>query len=138
LKETTAAEFTGWGVIEIMGHQKVSGFIETVAYGSTVMFKVTAPEMAPVEQTLEKAMYLNYRTVPAGSVVKVSRSAFETQVGSASVYRMTRCTEEQALSQIAQRVEIMTLAEEPKRINGIVEDLRNEGESGDCDDEDFR
>ncbi len=130
MNENQVAEFTGWALVEIMGHNKLAGYVETVAYGSVVMFKVSAPEMAPVEQTLEKSQYIGYQTVHAGSIVRVSREAFETQVGASSVYRMTRCTEAQALSQIPQKIEVITMAETPKRLVAAG--------SADEDDEDER
>ena len=112
--ENKQAEFKGWALIEIMGHQKVAGFVETCAFGGTVMFRITNPAMPEVEQTLTDHMYINYKTIPAGSIIRVSREARETYVGVGSVYRMTPCTEEQAITQCGQKVEIVHLAESPK------------------------
>lgn len=106
-----SGDFKGWAMVEIMGHNTVSGFVETVAFGSTVMFRVSAPEVAEVEQVLECNQYIDHRMVPAGSIVKVSRPEVEILVGAASVYRMTRCLEERALSAVPQKIEVVKLAE---------------------------
>lgn len=111
MTESTPAEFRGWAIVEIMGHNKVSGFVETKAFGSVVMFRVHAPAVDPVEQLLEVGQYINYKHVPAGSRVRVSRPEFETYVGAASVYRMNPCSEELALSLIPQKIEVIELAE---------------------------
>jgi len=105
------SEFKGWAVVEIMGHNKLAGHVTTQAFGSNVMFRVHAPAADAVEQILDRDRYINYQTVPAGSKVRVSRPEFEQWVGVGSVYRMTPCSEEQALALLPQKIEVVELAE---------------------------
>ena len=63
---TAPAEFKGWATVEIMGHNQVSGFVETLAFGSTVMFRVTVPAMEPVEEVTDKPISILYQWIPAG------------------------------------------------------------------------
>ncbi len=132
--DTAPAEFKGWATVEIMGHQQVSGFVETRAFGACVMFEVSVPALEPVEQITEKDLSLNYQRIPAGSKIRISRDATQTLVGAASVYRMTRCTEEQALARSGQKVEILELADVKQLPKPTSED-EDEFDPNDCDEE---
>lgn len=95
--EEQGQQFEGWAIVEIMGHQKVSGYVTTVAYGSVVMFKVLQTAVDPVEEVLtERGWFGGHGYLEAGSVIRRSRKQAETQVGANSIYRLTRCTEQQA------------------------------------------
>jgi hypothetical protein len=111
---TAPAEFKGWATVEIMGYNQVSGYVETLAFGAVVMFRVSVPVMAPVEEVTEKPLSIAYQRIPAGSKIRVSRDAFETLIGSGSVSRMTRVTEGEALARHGNKVEILERAEEPE------------------------
>lgn len=44
--------FTGWATVEIMGHNQVSGFVETMAFGSTVEIPKEALWCGPPSQRI--------------------------------------------------------------------------------------
>lgn len=144
---TAPATFSGWATVEIMGHNQVSGYVEAVAFGATVMFRVSIPAMEPTEQITDRPLSVNYQRIHEGSKIRVSREAFETLIGSASIYRMTRVSEETALARHGQKVEILELAEEPKAIAGPTAAAKDRcevcgsfvaenGECPDCEEED--
>ena len=107
MSEQQVNTFTGWALVEIMGHQRVSGYVETVTFGSVVMFRVTVPAMEPVEEVLQEMRTVQYERLGPGSRIRISRAAFETYVGVASIYRLTPCTEDQALAAHGATVEIL-------------------------------
>jgi hypothetical protein len=130
------SEFTGWAIVELMGHNKVGGFVTTKAFGSVVMFRVHAPAVEPVEQVLDKPTYVVAQRLPAGSKVRVSRPVFEKWVGVGSVYALNPCTEERACSLIPQQVEVIEVAAEPLSLAQAVEDGDEDSQQQD-DSEDF-
>ena len=105
--EQPIEKFEGYAIVEIMGHQRVAGYVTTVAFGSVVMFKVVQVEVPPEERILEKDEYLHGHLLGAGSKVRIGRQRAETLVGAGSVYRMTRCTEAEASSQQPLDVEVV-------------------------------
>lgn len=114
--DSTPADFSGWATIEIMGHQQVSGFVQTRAFGATVMFSVSVAAMDPIEQVLSASIVLGYERIPIGSKVRISREASDILIGAASVYRMTRVSEETALARAGQKIEVIELAQEKKEL----------------------
>lgn len=130
------SEFTGWAVVEVMGHNRYSGFVTTQAFGSVVMFKIHAPAVEPVEQVLDQERYINHSYVPAGSKLRVSRPEFCKYVGAGSVYAMTPCTEETALMGIPQVVEVVELAER-KALGPVTVRDNDDDDEGGTDPDDY-
>lgn len=110
MTDTQPATFTGYAIVEILGHQRCSGYVETVAFGSVVMFKVVQTELPAQEQILQHNQYVNGEYIPGGSKVRVSRERAETYIGAASVYRMTPCTEEEVVKSQPVTIEVIERA----------------------------
>jgi hypothetical protein len=95
------SEFKGWARVEVMGHQTHIGYVETQAFGGTVMFRVDQPGVPGVEQTLERTEYFAGQYVPAGSVVKREDIApASVLIGAGSIYRIIPCDEAAAMAAI--------------------------------------
>ena len=58
------AQFEGWAIVEIMGHQSAAGWVTTKAFGSVVMFQITQPEVAAEVKLTEKQGYRDGRLIP--------------------------------------------------------------------------
>jgi len=116
------SEFTGWAIVELMGHNKVGGYVTTKPFGSVVMFRVHAPAVEPVEQVLDKMTYAGNQRLPAGSKVRVSRPLFEKWVGVSAVYAINPCSEERACALIPQQVEVVEVAKDPLALAEAVEE----------------
>lgn len=127
----TQNSFSGWAKVEIMGHQTHIGFVTTEVYGQAVMFRIDQPAFEEREYTLPQPTYTNLQMDPAGNLhetkiwpagTKVKRGAMpaaSTLVGSASIYRITPCTEEAARAAIERQVPrplILIEAPAPKAI----------------------
>ena len=135
-EETQTARFEGWAIVEIMGHRRVAGFVTTEAFGSVVMFRVTAPEIPETEETLDRDQYFDGHMLGKGSRIATGRPRISTLIGSGSVYQMTECTERAALaanplaSRIVERVALAT-KELPSITAGIFSDQDIEGDGKD-------
>lgn len=91
------AKFEGWAIVEVMGHQKYSGFVTTEAYGGAVLFRVDVPGLPAHPRTLEWSEYINGKTLLAGTVVvEEAVQPFTKLFGAGSIYCITPCTEEVA------------------------------------------
>ena len=112
-----SSEFTGWAIVEVMGHRKLAGYVTTNAFGSAVMFRVHAPAIPPVQQVLEKQQFVpDHGYLPAGTKLQVARDEFEQWVGVSSVYAMTPCSEEQAIASLGQKITVLEIGKEPESL----------------------
>ena len=96
------AEFRGWAKVEVMGHQSHTGYVETQAFGGTVLFRIDTPALPEEpERTLTSREWTDDGYLPVGAVVKVpAREGVSVLVGAGSIYRIIPCTEEAALKVI--------------------------------------
>lgn len=107
---TEQARFTGWAIVEMMGHRVEIGFVTTEAYGQAVLFRVDTPELPEREYTLtqpETARVDGMRQwVPAGTKVKrlgtPSRSCL---IAPSSLYAINPCSEEAARTRMERSIE---------------------------------
>lgn len=91
-------QFKGWAKVEVMGHQSHVGMVTTEVYGQAVLFRIDTPEIPEREETLKYPEYVGGAYCPKGTIVKRPKlDAVSVLVGSASIYRMTPCTEEVAV-----------------------------------------
>ena len=128
------AKFEGWAVVEIMGHQRHAGYCQTQAFGSTVLLKVTAPEVPPFETVLTQREWINGEHAPAGSRVERSRPKAEVLVGMDSIYRITPCSEETALGSLPFKA-VVTYRPEVLELPPAYVIVERYGEEGDDDAE---
>ena len=99
--ENEQAKFSGWAIVEVMGHQRYAGYVTTEAYGGAVLFRVDVPELAERERETKRPGYMGAQYLPAGAVVKESAvQGYTKLVGAGSIYCITPCTEEAALEAV--------------------------------------
>jgi hypothetical protein len=116
------ANFEGWAVVELFGHQREVGFVTTQAFGSAVLFRIDTPELAEREYVLQRPAYANTvaanaKYCPAGSKVRRQAVPARTKlVGPSAIYAMTPCTEATAMMAIERSIEptliLLELAEQ--------------------------
>lgn len=111
MDEQQLASFEGYAIVEIMGHQKATGYVTTQYFGGTAIFRVVQQEYPVEEITLEADQWLDGERLYAGSKVRVSRPRAETFVAAASLYRMTPCTEQEANAMQPRKIEVLERAE---------------------------
>jgi hypothetical protein len=102
--EQQQATFSGWALVELMGHQREAGFVTTQYFGDKAMFQIDVPEIAEREETLGRPKWAEdgIRLLPVGSVI--SRSAIEGRtrlVNPSAVYAINPATEEAVRSAVA-------------------------------------
>lgn len=74
-EQVEQSKFTGWAIVEMMGHRKEIGYVTTQAFGQAVMFRVDTPELPEREFILKQPAYANVsqdtrRWCPEGTKVK--------------------------------------------------------------------
>lgn len=117
--ENEQAKFTGWAIVEMMGHQREAGYVTTESYGQAVLFRVDVPELPEREYILERPTWSgmdgeNY--IPEGSKVRrMAMPARSRLISPAAIYALNPCTEEAARKAIeAHIVPRLLLLEAPK------------------------
>jgi hypothetical protein len=93
--------FTGYAIVELLGHQQEIGYVTTQAFGQAVLFRIDTPELPEREYTLTSPEYVDGRFAPAGT--KVQRAAVPARsrlVSPGALYAINPCTEEAARAAI--------------------------------------
>lgn len=106
----------GFQLVEIMGHQRVAGFVTPILFGGAAFFQVAMPAVEPTEIVLEREGWFNGEYLYPGSRLLVSRPAIDVRLGTAAVFRMTTCTEEQARILQEKQVEILARVSAPAEL----------------------
>lgn len=105
MSEPKQANFEGWAIVELMGHQREIGFVTTESFGQAVMFRIDTPDLSEREFTLTAPEWCDFdggqRWAPAGSKVKRPAVPARTRlVAPGSLYAINPCTEEAARTAI--------------------------------------
>ena len=118
MEEQQQNTFSGWAIVEMMGHRREIGYVTTEHYGAASLFRVDSPEFEEREFELERPQYVEERMVPAGS--KVKRQAVPARsclVGPGSIYALNPCTEETARKAIERSIDRpLILLSVPERV----------------------
>jgi hypothetical protein len=141
-QEQTQNHFKGYALVEIFGHQKEAGFVETVYFGTACMFRVDVPGLDEREWALERPEYgqhTGYRELPVGTKVKRAAVAPRSRLlGVGAIYGMTPCTEEvvrKAIEQgIARPLIVLELPKAKELTAGANEEELDETSSDACPD----
>ncbi len=150
MSDQQQARFEGWAIVDVMGHQRYVGYVTTEAYGQAVLFRIDVPALEErVRVTKRPGHFADRGYLPAGTTVKEGAVAgYSKLVGSGSIYTITPCTKEAALSAVEemQARPLMSVALPPERAlpetEGAPADfydeaqLRGAGENEDDDDDD--
>ncbi len=97
--EGQQSTFTGYALLELMGHQREIGFVTTEYFGGAAMFRVDTPELPEREFTLTSPEYVGGEWMAAGTKVKRAASPARTRlVAPGALYALNPCTEEAALT----------------------------------------
>ena len=98
-----------WAVLELMGHQRIAGFVREVSLGGAAMLRVDVPEIDAIP-------------------------AFTKFVAPGALYAVTPCTEEVAMMVIKRdRVTPVTLFQVPANRQRLLEFAGEEYDNGDDD-----
>ncbi len=101
-------EFSGWAILEIFGHQKYAGFVQTVYYGTSCMFQCNVPPLPEREEITRGGAYVDEapnlrKWAPPGSTVKaVATKGYSKLFGVGAIYAITPCDEAAALKAVAE------------------------------------
>lgn len=101
----------GFHVVEILGHQRVAGYVTTKYFGAVALFHVTLDETEWRELTLPQDRYIDHEYLHAGSVIRMRGKKIDQAVGAGSIYRISAATEEDVRAAQPQDIEILSRAE---------------------------
>ena len=101
--EAGQANFEGWAVVEVFGHQKYAGFVTTEHFGPAALFRVDVPPLPERERvTKHYGFDDDGNQVPPGSTVKeVAVQGYTKYLGPGAIFAMTPCTQEVAERTVA-------------------------------------
>lgn len=83
------AGFTGWAIVELLGHKKMAGFLSEQPIAGGVMLRVDVPETSPSEAERSRARAVEGWSPPA-------TVGYTKLVGLGSIYGITPVTEDVA------------------------------------------
>ena len=72
MEEPQQSTFTGWAMLELMGHQREIGYVTTEYFGGAALFRVDVPELPEREFSLTAPEYVGADWMAAGSKVTPS------------------------------------------------------------------
>ena len=132
----TPAQFEGWAIVELFGHQREIGFVTTRYFGTACMFQVDAPELPERDSILDTPQYVNGKWTPAGAKVqKKSAPARSRLLGPGSIYALNPCSEQAAMHAIEQlagrEIVVLSIPEGKKQLPEGPETMGYEPEN--CD-----
>jgi hypothetical protein len=94
----TPAQFEGWAIVELFGHQREIGYVTTRYFGTACMFQVDAPELPERDYVLDQPQYVSNEWTPAGAKVRKKAAAARSRLlGPGSIYALNPCSEEAAM-----------------------------------------
>lgn len=113
------SKFSGWAVVEIMGHNKEIGFVTTEYFGGPALFRIDQPAFPEREYILERPQWIGETYAPIGT--KVQRDAMPGKtayVGPSAVFRLTPCDEDTARRAIERMmpapIKVLSIPEQAK------------------------
>ncbi len=138
------ANFEGWAILEIFGHQRYAGFVRTEYYGSACMFRLDVPPLTERERVTKGGCYVaidedTRRWVPPGSTIKQpATEGYSKLFGVGAIYAMTPCDERAALAAVEeiQPRSLMLVSLPPEKVlaAGAPDENSDEGSDEEWDD----
>lgn len=99
----------GWAIVEMLGHQSITGYVKSFYLGNVSMLEVLQPDTPWETRELPHEDYCVYsptalwstrRLYPAGTLVQTGRPGGSCIVSGTSLYRLTLITEQEAAEQL--------------------------------------
>lgn len=134
MAETAMLE--GFHVVEILGHQRVAGFVTTKYFGGVALFHVTLDATEWRELTLPDDRYVEHEYLCAGSVIRVRGKKIDQMVSAGSIYRISAATEEEVRIAQPQDIDIVSRSERKQLVGRLGEPEVHDFEGDDDEEED--
>lgn len=94
----TPAQFEGWAIVELFGHNQEIGYVTTRYFGTACLFQVDTPMLPERDYTLNSPQYVESKWMASGTKVRKKEAAARSRLlGPGSIYALNPCTEEAAL-----------------------------------------
>src|ERR1700688_135481 len=94
----TPAQFEGWAIIELFGHNQEIGYVTTRYFGTACLFQVDAPMLPERYYTLETPQCIASQWMASGTKGRKKAAAARSRLlRPGSIYALGPCTEEAAM-----------------------------------------
>ena len=132
--EQTQAQFEGWAIVEMFGHNKTAGFVTTQNFGQACLFRVDTPELPDRDVKMTRPGSLGGEWIEAGATVRrPAEPARSKLIGPGAVYAINPCTEEAVREYLeSSRTLPLIVLDRPKRAELPAADADNGDD--DCPD----
>jgi hypothetical protein len=95
MEQQAQASYSGWSLIELLGHNHEAGFVTTLYFGGVALLQVDVPEIPAREETLTKPQWGDSGLLPVGTIIqKESIPGRTCMINPGSIYRLSPATEE--------------------------------------------
>jgi hypothetical protein len=93
--------FAGYAILEIFGHQRYAGYVQTQTFGQAVMWRIDVPGLEPRERISTAFDYVGNTRCPPGTIIREGAvQGYSKLFGSGAIYCCTPCTQEAALKAV--------------------------------------
>jgi hypothetical protein len=140
MEQQTQASWSGWALIELLGHNHEAGFVTTLYFGGVALLQVDIPEIPAREETLTKPQWGDSGLLPVGTVIQKEAIPGRTcMINPGSIYRLSPATEEAVRAAISaserRAIKVISLppAAERTLLPGEPEEFEDDGDSSDDD-----
>jgi hypothetical protein len=88
-------------IVEVFGHQRYAGFVQSISLGGSAMIRIDVPEIPPCQRIREKYDYEARKTVNE-EYHDPGSPAFTKFMGVGSIFSITPCSKEVAMEAVRQ------------------------------------
>ena len=141
--EQQQAQFEGYAILELMGHNREAGYVTTQYFGGPALFRIDQPEIPEREYELTRAQWIDNVLAQPGTKVRREAVPGKTAfVGPSAVFRMTPCSKETVEHAVdgmmPAPIKILHLVarEELVSVTATDEDVQSDLDDPDSDDND--
>lgn len=137
MEQQAQASYTGFMLLELMGHNHEAGYVTTLYFGAVALLQVDVPEIPLREETLARPEWNGAQLLPVGSVVEKGAIAGRTfMLNPSAIYRAHPATEEAVRAAISasERREVRVVSIPPQAQRTLLPG--EPGDEADFDDED--
>jgi hypothetical protein len=139
-QQTQTATYSGWTLLELMGHNREAGYLTTLYFGAVALLQVDVPEIPAREETLTRPQWTDSQLLPVGTVVqKEAIPGRSFMLNPSAIYRAHPATEEAVRAAIAanqpREIKVISIPQSAQRtlLPGEQDEFEDDGDSSDDD-----
>jgi hypothetical protein len=139
--QAQTATYSGWTLLELMGHNREAGYLSTLYFGAVALLQVDVPEIPAREETLTRPQWVGSQLLPVGTVIaKEAIPGRSFMLNPSAIYRAHPATEEAVRAAIAanqpREIKVISIPQSAQRtlLPGELNDDEGTEDGSDTDD----